>query len=151
MLAVLQPLVRPWTLVRLGDGDARCLTLRDRGRRQRSGRYLMNEQGPRGWQRMVAGGRIAPPARRDYRNTMPTITFKVTAREAARIREMARREGVTVSEFLRRRAIQPPPGAPEGEYRITQDPVTGLPVMEAPRSVQPVSSEQVRALLADFP
>jgi hypothetical protein len=82
---------------------------------------------------------------------MPTITFKVTARQAARIREMARREGVTVSEFLRRRAIQPPPGGSEGEYRITQDPVTGLPVMEAPRSVQPVSSEQVRALLADFP
>lgn len=81
---------------------------------------------------------------------MPTMTFKVTARDAARIREMARREGVTVSEFLRRRAIQAPHPVEEG-YRITKDSVTGLPVMEAPPSIELVSSERIRALLADFP
>ena len=85
-----------------------------------------------------------------YGNTMPTITFKVTAREAARIRELARREGVTVSEFLRRRAVASVlPAA--GPYRIIEDPVTGLPVMEAPAGMQPVSSTQIRALMADFP
>jgi hypothetical protein len=81
---------------------------------------------------------------------MPTITFKVTTREAARIREAARREGVTVSEFLRRRATAAPPHS-AGGYRIGTDPVTGLPVMEAPPGTPPVSSAQIRALLADFP
>lgn len=88
---------------------------------------------------------------RYYRITMPTITFKVSTREAARIREMATREGLTVSEFLRRRAVQPLPPEPGGRYRITDDPETGLPVMEAPAGVESVSSEQIRALLADFP
>ena len=81
---------------------------------------------------------------------MPTITFKVTPREAARIQELARREGVTVSEYLRRRATAPAQ-PPIAGYRIVADPVTGLPVMEAPADVAPVSSAQVRALLADFP
>ena len=81
---------------------------------------------------------------------MPTITFKVTPREAARIQELARREGVTVSEYLRRRATAPAQATPAG-YRIGVDPMTGLPVMEAPSEVAPVSSAQIRALLADFP
>lgn len=82
---------------------------------------------------------------------MPTISFKVTERQAARIRELARREGVSLSEYLRRRATEPtPPADPQG-YRITTDPVTGLPVMEAPPDTPTVSSAQVRALLADFP
>lgn len=82
---------------------------------------------------------------------MPTISFKVTARQAARIRELARREGVSLSEFLRRRATEPlPPVDPQG-YRICTDPVTGLPVMQAPPGTPRVSSDQVRALLADFP
>ncbi len=82
---------------------------------------------------------------------MPTITFKVTEREAARIRELARRDGLTVSEFLRRRAVTSSAIVPDHGYRIREDPVTGLPVMEAPSTVPPVSSEQIRALLADFP
>ncbi len=82
---------------------------------------------------------------------MPTITFKVTPREAARIRELARRESLSVSEFLRRRAVASAASGPEGAYRIARDPLTGLPVMEAPPGVGPVSSEQIRALLADFP
>jgi hypothetical protein len=82
---------------------------------------------------------------------MPTITFKVTPREAARIRELARREGQTVSEFLRRRAVAAAAAGPVGDYRIASDPLTGLPVMEAPPTLSPVSSEQIRALMADFP
>ena len=86
-----------------------------------------------------------------YRNTMPTISFKVSAREAARIRELARREGLTISEFLRRRAVSTPPKEGAGEYRIVEDPLTGLPLMEAPPGTEPVSSDQIRALMADFP
>ena len=82
---------------------------------------------------------------------MPTITFKVTSRDAARIRELARREGLTVSEFLRRRAVATTAGGPVGDYRIARDPLTGLPVMEAPPGMGPVSSDQIRALMADFP
>ena len=86
-----------------------------------------------------------------YRNTMPTITFKVTSRDAARIRALARREGLTVSEFLRRRAVATAVAGPEGAYRIARDPLTGLPVMEAPPGMGLVSSEQIRALMTDFP
>jgi hypothetical protein len=65
---------------------------------------------------------------------------------------MARREGVTVSEFLRRRAVEVLP-APTDDiaYHIETSKVTGLPVMHAPRQTGQVSSEQVRALLTDFP
>jgi hypothetical protein len=82
---------------------------------------------------------------------MPTLTFKVSERDAARIRQLARREGLTVSEFLRRRAVATAPTGASGDYRITKDPLTGLPVMEAPAGTAMVSSEQVRALMADFP
>lgn len=82
---------------------------------------------------------------------MPTISFKVTPRDAARIRELARREGLTVSEFLRRRALSGPSALQAEGYRISADSVTGLPVMEAPSGMAPVSSEQIRALMADFP
>lgn len=83
---------------------------------------------------------------------MPTITFKVTAQEAARIRRLARREGLTVSDFLRRRAVQAAQTSGEaGEYHVETSALTGLPVMHAPKEVPVVSSEQVRALLADFP
>jgi hypothetical protein len=82
---------------------------------------------------------------------MPTLTFKVTPHEAARIRELARREGVTVSEFLRRRATAAQAAPSATGYSIVRDPVTGLPAMKAPEGIGPVTSAQIRALLADFP
>jgi hypothetical protein len=89
-----------------------------------------------------------------YRNSVPTLTFKVTPEEAARIRRQARREGRTVSEMLRARAAQPSApakGDASAGYRIEKSPVTGLPVMVAPPGSPEVTSEQVRALLTDFP
>jgi hypothetical protein len=83
---------------------------------------------------------------------MPTITFKVGARDAARIRALAKRDGISVSEFLRRRATQAVGGAPRaGDYHIAMSDRTGLPVMHAPPGNPTVSSEQIRALLAEFP
>jgi len=59
---------------------------------------------------------------------MPTITFRVTAREAAQIRQLARTERLTVSEFLRRRAVAAAGPRAAGEYRIARDSLTGLPM-----------------------
>jgi hypothetical protein len=81
-----------------------------------------------------------------------TLTFKVTPEEAARIRRLARRESCTLSEYLRRRALPGMVSAdPAAGYRIEISPVTGLPVMHGPPGAPQVTSEQVRALLADFP
>jgi len=83
---------------------------------------------------------------------MKTLSFKVSPDEAARIRRLARRENRTVSEFLRRRALQPDPTPAAGAgYRVEVSPITGLPVMHAPPGTPRVTSEDVRALLADFP
>jgi hypothetical protein len=83
---------------------------------------------------------------------MATLSFKVTPDEAARIRCSARRVHLTVSEFLRRRAMgEAAPRGKAGGYRIETSCVTGLPVMRAPRGTPPVTSAQIRALLADFP
>jgi hypothetical protein len=83
---------------------------------------------------------------------MPTLTFKVTEEDAARIRRLARKERRTVSDYLRQRAIPASSSATSaGSYHIETSTVTGLPVMQAPAGTPPVSSEQVRELLADFP
>lgn len=87
-----------------------------------------------------------------YRNTMPTITFKVSPGEAARIRRLALREGRTVSEFLRRRATLRDTTQQETEaYRVETSPVTGLPVLRAPAGVAVATSDQIREIAADFP
>ena len=84
--------------------------------------------------------------------SMATLSFKVTPEEAARIRRLALRERRTVSEFLRRRAMSDAAAAGHGgSYRIETSRVTGLPVMHAPPGTPPVTAEQIRALLADFP
>ena len=84
--------------------------------------------------------------------TMSVLRFRVTPAEAARIRRLARRERLTVSEFLRRRATRESALTCHAEgYRVEISRVTGLPVMRAPRGTPPVTAEQVRALLADFP
>lgn len=83
---------------------------------------------------------------------MTTLTFKVTDKDAARIRRLARKEGRTVSAYLRQRALPESKAATAaGSYHIVTSPVTGLPVMHAPAGTPPVCSEQVRELLADFP
>ena len=83
---------------------------------------------------------------------MPTMSFKVTAEEAARIRQLARREKRTVSEFIRRRAVQREAvSTGDTDYRIAISRVTGLPVMQAPPGAPRVTSEDVAALLTEFP
>ncbi len=80
---------------------------------------------------------------------MTTISFKVTEDEARQIRSRARKEGISVSEFLRRRArvSMPDPQKP----RRVRCPHTGAMIFAAPDNQPPLTTESVRELLSDFP
>lgn len=89
---------------------------------------------------------------RGYGNTvlpMATITFKVTEEEARLIRLRARRERVTVSEYLRRRAsLSLAPARTPAKVRC---PHTGAMIFASPNNQPPLTTEAVRELLSDFP
>jgi hypothetical protein len=80
---------------------------------------------------------------------MPTITFKVSAEEARKIRARARAaKSPTVSDFLRKVALDA--GPTQSPQRVMKrDALTGLMVDVTPGDV--VTDEQVKAVLADFP
>lgn len=80
---------------------------------------------------------------------MPTITFKLSPQEAAALRRRARADKKTLSAYLRAAGL-PGKEAPAGKYRTKIDRATGLPVVCAPPGVS-VTSEQVAAIMADFP
>lgn len=80
---------------------------------------------------------------------MATLTFKVTDEEARRIRASARRERVSVSEYLRRRAslsLTPAPAPTK-----VRCPHTGAMIFAAPDHQPPLTTDAVRELLSDFP
>jgi hypothetical protein len=82
---------------------------------------------------------------------MVTLTFKATPDEARRIRRQARRENLTLSEYLRRRATAPArPGAPVSPH-LTRCPHTGALVYAGLDDQPPLTTERVRELLGDFP
>ena len=78
-----------------------------------------------------------------------TISFKVSDEEARLIRTRASNEGVSVSEYLRRRArlAMPAPSPP----RLVRCPHTGTMIFAALDDQPPLTTETVRELLADFP
>ncbi len=80
---------------------------------------------------------------------MATVSFKVSDEEARLIRTRARREGVSVSEYLRRRArlAMPAPSSP----RLVRCPHTGAMIFAAPEDQPPLTTDTVQDLLADFP
>ena len=80
---------------------------------------------------------------------MVTISFKVDEQEARTIRQQAKREGVSVSEFLRRtaRLALAPPEKP----RTVRCRHTGAKIFAASERLPPLSTEMVRDLLSDFP
>lgn len=80
---------------------------------------------------------------------MATISFKVSEDEARLIRARARNEGVSVSEYLRRRARLATPDT--GPLRQVRCPHTGAMIFAAPDDLPPLTTEMVRTLLADFP
>ena len=80
---------------------------------------------------------------------MATISFKVSEDEALLIRARAREEGVSVSEYLRRRAGLDTPGS--GPLGLVRCPHTGAMIFAAPGEQAPLTTEMVRELLSDFP
>jgi hypothetical protein len=80
---------------------------------------------------------------------MPTLSFKVSEEEAATIRRAARCKHATLSDYLRASAV-PREGKSPARYRTRIDKLTGFPVTVTPPGIT-ITSEQVRAALADFP
>jgi len=80
---------------------------------------------------------------------MATLTFKVTDEEARLIRSRARKERVTVSEYLRRRASLSL--APPGKLEKVRCPHTGAMVFASPDNQSRLTTDAVRELLSDFP
>lgn len=79
---------------------------------------------------------------------MATISFKVSEAEARRLRMAAKREGVTVSEYLRRRAIGR--ASPESVRKV-RCPHTGAEIFAPLPDDAPLTTRRVAAILADFP
>ena len=80
---------------------------------------------------------------------MPTISVKVSEEEARLIRSRAGREGVSVSEYLRRRpniAMSAPRFPP-----LVRCPRTGAMIFGALDDRTPLDTATVRELLSDWP
>lgn len=80
---------------------------------------------------------------------MATLTFKVTEQEARLIRANARKERLSVSEYLRRRARMP--AVPARKPAKVRCPHTGAMVFAPPDDQPPLTTDAVRELLSDFP
>ena len=80
---------------------------------------------------------------------MKTLTFKVTDDEARAIRALAKREGLSVSEFLRRQAKTVNTPAPE--VTTTRCPLTGVTIFAPAPHLPPLTTESVHEMLASFP
>ncbi len=85
---------------------------------------------------------------RQYGIAMTTLTFKVTDREARLIRSRARKERVTVSEYLRRASLSLTPAREPAKVRC---PHTGAMIFAVPDHQPPPTTAVVRELLSDFP
>ncbi len=78
---------------------------------------------------------------------MITITFKASADEARRIRQLARRERLSVSEYLRRTALGK--DAPIAYERVKCE-FTGAEILKPVGAHPPLTTEAVREMLADW-
>jgi hypothetical protein len=80
---------------------------------------------------------------------MPTLTFKVTMDEARRIRAEARGKKMTLSEYVRGRALSN--GKLSGRVRQVRCAHTGARIFSSPAGMRPLTTEAVREMLSDFP
>jgi hypothetical protein len=81
---------------------------------------------------------------------MRTMSFRVSEDEARLIRSLAKREKLTLSQYLRRRASGAPDSKPVVVQR-TRCKHTGAIIFAAIPELSPLSTESVREILADFP
>lgn len=80
---------------------------------------------------------------------MPTLTFKVSDEEARQIRALARRQKLSLSEYLRRQA-QPHQEKTLEIHRVVCA-YTGATIFGPAPELPALNTESVRGLLADFP
>ena len=80
---------------------------------------------------------------------MPTITFKVKAEEARRLRAMAKSRGLSVSDLIRQQTLYA--GKAPGAVRRVRCRFTGATLFRSPAGAPALTTESVRELLADFP
>jgi hypothetical protein len=80
---------------------------------------------------------------------MKTLTFKVTDDEARRIRFLSKRQNLSLSEYLRRRASGAGFGA--AAPALIRCEFTGAMIFAPLPEQPPLTTETVRELLADFP
>ena len=81
--------------------------------------------------------------------TVTTLSFKVTEEEARAIRSGARREHISVSEYIRRRAAAPAPVAVKPA--VTRCEHTGALIFNPEDDLPALTVASTRELLADFP
>ena len=80
---------------------------------------------------------------------MTTLTFKVSEQEARSLRLAARRERLTLSEFLRRQIRS---GTSDTEaIRLIKCPETGAMIFSPDPQLPPLTTSAVKEILADFP
>lgn len=80
---------------------------------------------------------------------MTTLTFKVTDDEARATRALAKRERLSDSEFLRRRAKTA--STPVPEVTTASCPLTGVSVFAPTPHLPPLTTESVQEMMASFP
>lgn len=80
---------------------------------------------------------------------MITISFKVTEQEARIIKVKARRQRVSVSEFLRRQARAQVDSNLKPKLQVC--PMTGAKIFSSTLGGSPLTVESTRDLLTDFP
>jgi hypothetical protein len=79
---------------------------------------------------------------------MPSVTVKLSPAESRALRAAARSAKRTVSAHVRAVLF---PARSARRVRLVKDPATGLPLFKVPAGTPPVTSEDIRAALADFP
>jgi hypothetical protein len=80
---------------------------------------------------------------------METLSFKVSEDEARSIRARAQQAKLTVSEYLRRRALNR--SSKKSTNPLVRCPKTGAMIFAPLPGEPPLTTESVRGYLADFP
>lgn len=79
---------------------------------------------------------------------MTTITFKLDEEDARQLREAARRNRVTLSEFIRGQLLGRADNPPISLVRSAE---TGVEIFAPAPHLRPLTTKAVREMLTDFP
>jgi AbrB family looped-hinge helix DNA binding protein len=86
-----------------------------------------------------------------YMTTTVSTKGQIVIPRSARQKLGIRPGDMLSTEVVRGPLVLRPVKKPQGKARIVISPATGLPAIDPPESAPEITSEQVKALLADFP